>query len=145
MDRREALKVAAIAGIAAGFSTQAMAADLVDKSKFNRKKLGFADPKKPTEFELKHTPAIVIKEKDAQGFTQVDVIIGQQGVIHPSVDNHWIDFIELYANEKLVGKLELMPNAGAFATFKVKMDGVKTLRAVEGCNLHGIWESTLNV
>jgi len=29
--------------------------------------------------------------------------------------------------------------------FYVKLDGIKTLKATSGCNLHGIWSSTVTV
>jgi len=32
-----------------------------------------------------------------------------------------------------------------YAAFKVKLDGVKTLTAVEGRNKHGIWDYTITL
>jgi superoxide reductase len=32
-----------------------------------------------------------------------------------------------------------------YAAYKVKLDGVKTLTAREGCNIHGIWEYTIKL
>ncbi|MEE8587840.1 MAG: desulfoferrodoxin family protein, partial [Sulfurimonadaceae bacterium] len=76
----------------------------------------------------------------------VEITVGQGGIIHPSTPDHWIDFIELYADGKLVGKSTLEPeiSRGA-ASFALKLDKVKTLTAKSGCNLHGIWTSTLKV
>jgi superoxide reductase len=76
----------------------------------------------------------------------VEITVGQNGIIHPSTPDHWIDFIELYADDKLVGKstLEAEISRGA-ASFAVKLDGVKTLTSKAGCNLHGIWTASLNV
>ena len=66
--------------------------------------------------------------------------------MHPSTADHWIDFIELYADGKLVGKSTLEPeiSRGA-ASFSVKLDSVKELKAKSGCNIHGVWTSTVNV
>lgn len=142
MDRREALKTAAAAGLSLGAAALANAADMP----MNRIKMKIQNPDKPTAHELKHTPLITVGDKDAKGYTVVEVSIGQGGIIHPSLANHWVDFIELYADDKLVGKVVLEPVVSrGYAAFRVKMDGVKTLRAVEGCNIHGIWESTLTV
>jgi len=33
----------------------------------------------------------------------------------------------------------------SYAAFRVKLDGAKTLKAVEGGNIHGIWENTITL
>ncbi|RLD75187.1 MAG: twin-arginine translocation pathway signal protein, partial [Bacteroidetes bacterium] len=50
----------------------------------NRQEMKIQDSENPTKLELKHTPEIVVKEEDGNGFTKVDVTIGSQGIIHPS-------------------------------------------------------------
>ena len=112
----------------------------------NKKKMKPANPEKPTKFELKHMPSFIIGAKDKNGYSKVEINVGQQGIIHPSTPNHWIYLIELYADDKLVGKVNLEPeiSKGA-ATFEVKLDGVKKLIANAGCNLHGIWSSTIEL
>lgn len=102
------------------------------------------NPAKLSASEMKHTPQITIVAKDKAGYTAVDITVGQGGIIHPSTADHWIDFIELYADGKLVGKstLEAVISRGQ-ALFAVKLDGVKKLTAKAGCNLHGIWSSEL--
>ena len=104
------------------------------------------NPSKLTSAELKHTPQITLKEKDAKGYTAVEITIGQSGIIHPSTPDHWIDFIELYADGKLVGKSVLEPEISrGMSLFAVKLDGVKKLQAKAGCNIHGIWESEVSL
>lgn len=104
------------------------------------------DSKNPTKGELKHTPEIKIGPKDKNGYTLVEITIGQQGIIHPSTESHWIDFIELDADGKLVARTIFEPGkAMGYAAYKVKLDGVKKLTAREGCNLHGIWEYTITL
>lgn len=142
MKRRDVLKVAGLA-----VATMAVGAQAADESLIvNRLDMKPENPAKPTDFELKHLPQITVKEKDASGYTMVEVTVGQGGIIHPSTPDHWIDFISLYADDKLVGKnmLEAEISRGA-ASFAVKLDNVKTLTSKAGCNLHGIWSSTVTL
>ncbi len=142
MNRREALKVAGIAAVTAAVGASAK----MKEEHMNRLEMKPKDSSKLDKGELKHSPLITLTEKDAKGYTLVDITVGQGGIIHPSTPDHWIDFIELYADGKLVGKATLEPeiSRGA-ASFALKLDKVKTLTAKSGCNLHGIWTSTLKV
>jgi superoxide reductase len=156
MKRRDALKKLGILGvIAAGAPAMARA---VEEKKFcdvytkysplihNRTKMHIKDPAHPTKGELKHTPEIKVGDKDANGYTLVEITVGSKGIIHPSTSTHWIDFIELYKDGELVDRVVFEPGkAMGYAAFRVKLDGAKTLRAVEGCNLHGIWENTITL
>ncbi len=142
MNRREAIKVAGVAAMMVAVSAEAkMAAD-----QMNRMEMKPKDPTKLDKGELKHSPLVTLKEKDANGYTLVEITIGQGGIIHPSTADHWIDFIELYADDKLVGKSTLEPeiSRGA-ASFAVKLDNVKVLKAKSGCNLHGIWTTSVTL
>lgn len=110
----------------------------------NRKPMTFLDPEKPTDFENKHTPEILVKEKNAKGFSRIDILVGSQGIIHPTEDNHWIDYIQLWQNEALIGKVEYeIGVAGGFASFYILLNPGDKLKAEIGCNLHGIWTSLL--
>ena len=112
----------------------------------NRTFMKIKDPNNPTKGELKHTPEIKIGPKDKNGYTLVEITVGQNGIIHPSTENHWIDFIELETDGKLVARTIFKPGkAMGYAAYKVKLDGVKTLTAREGCNIHGIWEYTIKL
>ncbi|HSR74030.1 MAG TPA: desulfoferrodoxin family protein [Sulfurovum sp.] len=142
MKRRDVLKVAGLA-----VATMAVGAEAADEKLIvNRLEMKPQDPAKPSDFELKHLPQITVKEKDASGYTMVEITVGQGGIIHPSTPDHWIDFISLYADDKLVGKsvLEADISRGA-ASFAVKLDKVKTLTSKVGCNLHGIWSATVTL
>ena len=115
------------------------------KANFNRQKMSFKDPENPTKAELKHTPDIAIKETDGE-FTRIEVTVGSQGIIHPTTPEHWIDYIKLFADDKLVGQVEFEAGtARGFASFIVKNANLKTLKAEIGCNLHGIWENSITV
>ncbi|WP_456479682.1 desulfoferrodoxin family protein [Nautilia sp.] len=152
MNRRKALKLGAL-GLAAAAVTPVMA---VEKNNvcnpygkyrekiYNRNRYHISE--NPSKGELKHTPEIKIGSKDTKGYTLVEITIGQKGIIHPSSEDHWIDFIELRADGKLVERVLFEPGkAMGYAAFKVKLDGVKTLTAVEGCNKHGIWDYTITL
>ncbi len=140
MNRREVLKVAGIAAVTAAVGASAK----MEEQYMNRLEMKPKDPAHMDKGELKHSPLITVGEKDAAGYTLISITVGQGGIIHPSTPDHWIDFIELYADDKLVGKNVLEPEISRGATaFAVKLDGVKTLKAKAGCNLHGIWTTEL--
>jgi superoxide reductase len=142
MNRREALKTVGIAVAAATVTVQASTTN----ESMNRMEMKPKDPNKLEASELKHTPQITIKEKDANGYTMVEITVGQGGIIHPSTPDHWIDFISLYADDKLVGKNILEADISRGATsFAVKLDNVKTLTSKAGCNLHVFWSSTVTL
>ena len=142
MDRRKAIKVAGLAAVVAAVGAEAK----MKEEYMNRIEMKAKNPAKMEKGELKHTPLITLKEKDAKGYTHVEILVGQGGIIHPSTPDHWIDFIELYADGKLVGKSILEPEISrGTASFALKLDNVKELKAKAGCNLHGIWASTLKV
>jgi len=142
MNRREALKVAGATVLLTAVGAEAK----MKEEYMNRLEMKPKNPAKMEKGELKHSPKITVKSKDAKGYTLVEITVGQGGIVHPSTPDHWIDFISLSADGKLIGKSTLEPeiSRGA-ASFAVKLDGVKTLTAKAGCNLHGIWTSTTSV
>ncbi len=142
MTRREAIKVAGVAAMMVAVSAEAKMA--VDQ--MNRMEMKPKDPAKMEKGELKHSPQVTIKDKDAKGYTLIEITVGQGGIVHPSTPDHWIDFIELYADDKLVGKSTLEPEISrGVASFAVKLDGIKAVKAKAGCNLHGIWTTTVTL
>ncbi|MDQ7043839.1 MAG: desulfoferrodoxin family protein [Sulfurimonas sp.] len=148
MKRREAIKITALATLGMAVSAEACVGKQTcqtDTSK-NRIMMKPKDAKNLTKGELKHTPQITLGSKDANGYTLVEITVGQGGIIHPSTKGHWIDFISLYVDKKLVGTTELEAeiSRGA-AAFRVKLDGAKYITSNAGCNLHGIWTSTIEL
>jgi superoxide reductase len=141
MERRDALKVAALAVLS---TTVASAYD--EKLIVNKQAMGIKDPTNPTELELKHSPEITIGAVDKSGFALVEVNIGQKGVIHPSVENHWIYEITLLGDEQKIATVTLEPKTsrGYLATH-VDTKTIKTLTAISRCNLHGYYTSSINV
>jgi superoxide reductase len=140
MNRRDAIKLASAVALATAVGAQA------EEEYINRMEMTPANPAKLEKAELKHTPKITLGTKDANGYTLVEITVGQDGIIHPSTQDHWIYAIELYADDKLVGKSELSREISrGEASFAVKLDSVKLLKAKAACNLHGIWTSTLSL
>ena len=141
MTRREILKAASFTVLA---TVTASAYD--EKLVVNKEKMTAKDPKNMTKGELKHTPDITLGNKDKAGYTLVEVNVGQEGIIHPSTDAHWIYEVELYADGKKVDSVILEPSISrGYLGTHVKLDSVKALSAVAKCNLHGDWTSTLTV
>jgi len=137
MTRREMIKVVAISTLV---STSVSAYD--EKLVVNKEKMKPKDSKHMTKGELKHTPEILIGTKDEAGYTLVEVSVGQEGIIHPSTDNHWIYEIILVADGKEVDSVSLEPSISrGYLGTHVKLDGVKELLAIAKCNLHGEWTS----
>ena len=79
----------------------------------------------------KHIPVI---EKIDNGYK---IKVGEAE--HPMIDTHYIEWIELIADEKVYTKF-LNPNDKPEAIFNISASKV-TARAY--CNLHGNWKSTI--
>lgn len=58
---------------------------------------------------------------------------------HPMTEEHYIEWIELHADEDKVYIKFLKPGDAPEATFQVEANKVL---AKEYCNLHGLWESS---
>lgn len=77
----------------------------------------------------KHVPVI---ERTAAGFK---VKVGS--VAHPMQDDHWIEFIEIMADNR-VYRAYLSPGDAPEAEFSID---AQNITAREHCNLHGLWEA----
>jgi superoxide reductase len=149
MKRRDVFKKIGIAGIALSASGLLFPSILksqdfpTGKLIINRQKYSFADPQNPTDFELKHTPEITFLEADNSGFTKVRIHVGLNGIVHPTEENHWIDYLKIYNNDKLVvfTEYENGPIRG-YAEFFIKLTKGDKLLVEAGCNLHGIWSNS---
>jgi superoxide reductase len=89
------------------------------------------------DFEKKHTPFITLEA--ALDRLVVTVEVGHE-VAHPNGTDHYITFIELYANGAPIARLDLSP-AVTHPKFSVpvSLPADTVIRAVEHCNLHGFW------
>jgi len=101
-----------------------------------------ADPANLSDLEKKHLPVITAPDtvKNGECF-EVTVEVGKL-LAHPNVRAHYIEFIELYADETYLGRVDFTPvTTCPTVTFCVQLDHVhQGLRAFVYCNLHGTWE-----
>jgi superoxide reductase len=95
------------------------------------------------DFEKKHTPFITLDRTGDK--VVVNVEVGHE-VPHPNGPDHYITWIELFAGMSPIARLDLSP-AVTDPRFcvPVSMPAGTVIRAVEHCNLHGLWvyETTL--
>jgi superoxide reductase len=96
-----------------------------------------ADFASADDFAKKHTPYITLEKKD--DVVVVNVKVGQE-VPHPNGKDHYITWIELFAGGAPIARLDLSPEV-THPRFCVPVALAKgtVLRAVEHCNLHGLW------
>ena len=104
-----------------------------------------ADPDNLTATEKKHAPVIGIPSyvKTNQIFF-LTVEVGR--TLHVMTPNHWIMWIEVYLGNSLVSRTEFSPlSPQPSVTVPLSVGGPTTLKVMEQCNLHGIWESKVNI
>ncbi|MDA8413599.1 MAG: class II SORL domain-containing protein [Desulfobacteraceae bacterium] len=156
MNRRTFLATTFIGSVTAGISSAAAAAERyfpvkVDQTLFetiNRVKV----PGKKSPLEMSHAPVITAPKSVKAGETfTVEVSIGEN--VHPMGPAHWIEYIELAIGNEPAGRIEFRSRGfmKPKATFTVALpkemapSGKATLVAFQRCNLHGLWESTLDI
>ena len=97
-----------------------------------------------TDMAKKHVPIIEVPEKvrAKEPFTVKVKVGGIDGVNHPNTLSHWINWVELYAGERLISRVEFAPEMcdGYVVTLNVTLNETTALKARGFCNLHGVWE-----
>jgi len=92
----------------------------------------------------KHVPNIEAPDriKANEPFAVKIKIGGIDGVEHPNTLSHWVNWVTLYAGERLIAKVEFGSELTDkyVVTLNVTLNESATLRAQEFCNLHGVWE-----
>ena len=92
----------------------------------------------------KHVPIIEAPDtvKANEPFAVKVKVGGIDGVEHPNTLSHWINWVALYAGERLISKVEFGSELSDkyVVTLNVTLNETATLRAQEFCNLHGVWE-----
>jgi len=92
----------------------------------------------------KHVPIIEApsKVKANETFAVKIKVGGIDGVEHPNTLSHWINWVALYAGERLISRVEFGSELSDkyVVTLNVTLNETATLRAQEFCNLHGVWE-----
>lgn len=156
MNRRTFLKTATIGSIATGISATVASAERyfptkVDLSLFtdiNRVK----DQARKTPLEKSHAPLISAPASVKAGeMFAVEVSVGE--ILHGMGPSHWIEYIELAIGNEPVGRTDLQPKGymKPKVTFMVAIpketapSGKVTLVAFQRCNLHGLWESSIDI
>jgi superoxide reductase len=92
----------------------------------------------------KHVPTVEaparVKRKDP--FTVKVKVGGIDGVEHPNTLGHWINWVDLYAGERMISRFVFAPEMcdGYVATLSVSLNETTTLMVQGFCNLHGVWE-----
>ena len=104
----------------------------------------------------KHVPAIIVKDTIKAGeVAQIKVCVGEE-IAHPNTLEHYISWIKLFfvpeggqivelaSNEYSAnGELECFSEPTLFASVKLPKSG--KLVAVSYCNIHGLWENSLDI
>jgi len=116
----------------------------------SEKEYSLTELNKPTDWtnltimDKKHVPIIEAPDnvKANEPFAVKIKIGGIDGVEHPNTLSHWINWVALYAGERLIVMLRFGAELsdGYVVTINVTLAASATLRAQEFCNLHGIWE-----
>jgi superoxide reductase len=102
------------------------------------------------EGKEKHVPHIAVKECSECGGKMVDIIVGKE-TPHPNTVEHHIASIQLYGLKdggQLVHILsaDLGPVvANPCAHVCINKEGLKSLIALEYCNIHGVWENSIDL
>lgn len=95
-------------------------------------------------------PMILLEEKEEEaGFekhlpvlekTDKGIKIKVGSIPHPMEENHYIEWVEVIADDKVYRKV-LKPGDAPEAEFDVKLDDVNQLQLREYCSIHGLWKS----
>lgn len=98
------------------------------------------------EAAVKHIPSIkVIKECGLIPEAPcLDVLVRIGETLHPMVEDHFIQFIDCYVDDKYVSRVLLTPGVHASGLFHLKTEGSK-VRIVEVCNKHGYWQAEADI
>ena len=105
---------------------------------------------KTNEGSEKHVPFIQVVECEGCGELSVTVKIGEN-IFHPSTVEHHIQHIGLHGltqDNKVVfiSRFELGgANTIPYVKIHIRKDIFKTIFAVALCNLHGLWESSIEI
>lgn len=103
------------------------------------------------EGKEKHVPVIHAPENVTAGESfSVTVAVGEE-VPHPNTVEHHIKWIQVFAkpegrNPIQVAMFDAAPGVmEPKVTFNMKLDKQATLYALIYCNIHGLWESNVNI
>ncbi len=101
------------------------------------KEFNQAEDQEDSELAKKHIPIIELEDSENTAGVIIEIKIGE--IQHPSEDEHYINWIEIYDGKILLARAELSPASKARATFYLNEKPIK-LRVRGFCNIHGTWE-----
>jgi superoxide reductase len=101
------------------------------------------DPENASDFEKKHTPYLTAEP--AGDKMRITVKVGHY-FDHPNQPDHFIQWIDVLADGNSIARFDLAavaaePEVSVVAALEKGM----TVRAVESCNLHGLWAAEIIV
>ncbi len=96
----------------------------------------------------KHAPVITVPPVLKVGeYYDVKITVGE--IEHPNENEHFIQWIEFYIGSVYLGRFDFAPvmtRPEVTIPLKLSNSGLNsTLRAVSRCNMHGLWEGTVQV
>lgn len=94
------------------------------------------------EIKVNSVDAALEKHVPSYEIIRDEVLITVGEVIHPMLDNHYIEFILVETNLNVYVKY-LKPGEEPKALFKLN-EGEKVINIYEYCNLHGLWVKKVN-
>lgn len=101
----------------------------------------------------KHVPHIEVSDCGSCGDcggVNVTVVVGKE-VAHPNTVEHHIAWIQLFGVKENGQLVHLMTNdigpvtASPSAGICINTEGLKSLVALEYCNIHGVWENSVDL
>lgn len=101
------------------------------------------DPHNLSELEQKHWPQIEPYKPRVGTKFSVKIKVGK--VEHPMTAEHQIIYIELFYGSRPIGKKFLKPGDKPEAEFEIFAKKPDKIIAYEFCNLHGLWQNSLNI
>jgi superoxide reductase len=101
------------------------------------------------EGKEKHVPVIELVDCPECGERVVKVIVGKE-TPHPNTLEHHIKWVALFGVKNgtavHIATFDLGPTYGVpTVVTHAQLDGLSELIAVEYCNIHGLWESSLTL
>jgi superoxide reductase len=95
------------------------------------------------DFEKKHTPYVAVEKMGDTA--RITVKVGHY-LGHPNQPDHFIEWIMLYAGEAPIARFDLSAVAvDPEVSVVVRLDTGTVVKAIESCNLHGLWTATVTV
>lgn len=87
-----------------------------------------------------HEPIIVLPDRIEIG-QRVGVKVKVGMIPHEMLNSHYIKYIKLMVDDRLIGQVELNPGKGSVpeADFEVNLKSGMNLEAYANCNVHGEW------